>query len=76
MGKEKVPFGHDGFQERMKEYPFSFSSFAENVAMNGGYSEVAKVSVNGWIDSPGHCKFVFFFFFFYLLSEKLDQFIL
>eukprot|EP00009_Paramoeba_aestuarina_P013286 CAMPEP_0201537972 /NCGR_PEP_ID=MMETSP0161_2-20130828/66281_1 /ASSEMBLY_ACC=CAM_ASM_000251 /TAXON_ID=180227 /ORGANISM="Neoparamoeba aestuarina, Strain SoJaBio B1-5/56/2" /LENGTH=100 /DNA_ID=CAMNT_0047944565 /DNA_START=290 /DNA_END=589 /DNA_ORIENTATION=+ len=48
MGKGTVPFGHDGFQQRMKECPFSFRSFAENVAMNGGFSDVANVSVKGW----------------------------
>ena len=62
MGKEKVPFGHDGFDDRMKECPFSFVSFAENVAMNSGHAEVARVAVDGWIKSPGHCKFVLFLF--------------
>eukprot|EP00698_Gefionella_okellyi_P000287 TRINITY_DN10245_c0_g1_i1.p1 TRINITY_DN10245_c0_g1~~TRINITY_DN10245_c0_g1_i1.p1 ORF type:complete len:413 (-),score=67.68 TRINITY_DN10245_c0_g1_i1:45-1283(-) len=56
MGDGKVPFGHDGFNERMRQYPFRATSAAENVAMNHGFSEVARVAVDGWIDSPGHRK--------------------
>jgi len=56
MGDGKVPFGHAGFNERVRQYPFHAISAAENVAMNYGMSTVAKVAVDGWIDSPGHRK--------------------
>ena len=56
MGKKEVEVGHDGFQERVKKYPFRYRSAAENVAMCQGYSNPSKFAVNGWIDSPGHRK--------------------
>ena len=56
MGEGKVPFSHQGFDERVKQYPFRPMSAAENVAMSKGLSDVAKVAVDGWIDSPGHRK--------------------
>lgn len=58
MADKKVPFGHDGFNDRIRQYPFLSQSAAENVATNHGYSanQVAKISVDGWIDSPGHRK--------------------
>lgn len=58
MGDGKVAFGHDGFNNRVKKYPFRPLSAAENVAMNQGISQsnVASVAVNGWINSPGHRK--------------------
>jgi hypothetical protein len=43
MGDKKVPFGHIGFDNRVKKYPFSVKTAAENVAMNHGMAEVAKV---------------------------------
>lgn len=33
MGDGKVPFSHDGFDGRVKEYPFQVHSAAENVAV-------------------------------------------
>ena len=56
MAEGKVPFGHQGFKERVRAYPFAHSTAAENVAMNSGTVDVARVSVDGWISSPGHCK--------------------
>merc|ERR1712228_39319 len=56
MSDGSVPFGHQGFNERVKQYPFRAMSAAENVAMSQGLSNVAKVAVDGWIDSPGHRK--------------------
>ncbi len=56
MGDGKVPFGHQGFNERVKQYPFSVRGAAENVAMSQGMRDVAKVAVDGWIQSPGHRK--------------------
>ena len=58
MGDGKVPFGHKGFSERIKQFPFHFSLACENVFMCQGYSEysIAENAVNGWINSPGHRK--------------------
>ena len=56
MGEGLVPFGHDGFNKRFKEFPRNSRSGAENVAYNYGISDPAKVCVDGWINSPGHRK--------------------
>jgi uncharacterized protein YkwD len=56
MGDGKVPFGHEGFNKRVKEYPVPPQSAAENVAWNSNVSDVARVAVDGWIKSPGHRK--------------------
>ena len=56
MGEKKVPFGHDGFQQRMREVPFAVCSIAENVGMNYGMADAAQAAVQGWIDSPSHRK--------------------
>ena len=56
MGDRRVAFGHDGFRGRMAAVTFPIISFAENVAMNHGMRDVAKMAVNGWIESPGHRK--------------------
>jgi uncharacterized protein YkwD len=58
MGDRKVPFGHKGFNERIKQFPFHFTLACENVFMCQGYSEysIAENAVNGWINSPGHRK--------------------
>lgn len=56
MATNKVPFGHDGFNERMeklsKELKPSYS-FAENV---GQGRLDAKGAVDMWLHSPGHKK--------------------
>merc|ERR1711933_349455 len=56
MSDGSVAFGHSGFDERVKQYPFRVMAAAENVAMSQGLADVAKVAVDGWIDSPGHRK--------------------
>lgn len=58
MGEGKVSFSHVGFDKRVKAYPFAHRTAAENLAMNWGVpeSQVARVAVEGWIDSPGHRK--------------------
>lgn len=56
MGDGKVLFGHQGFDDRVRQYPFRSKSAAENVAMNQGVAEIARVAVDGWIQSPGHRK--------------------
>jgi len=52
----KVPFGHDGFDKRVSGYTFKTSDAAENVAWNENADDVAKMTVDGWIDSEGHRK--------------------
>ncbi|MBM3204539.1 CAP domain-containing protein [Candidatus Uhrbacteria bacterium] len=56
MADGKVPFGHDGFNDRVHTLRkhLSFSSAAENVAYNGGYDDPASTAVEGWLKSPGH----------------------
>ena len=56
MATGKVPFGHEGFQGRMRMVPFPVRTFSENVAWNAGHSDPVEVAVNGWINSPGHRK--------------------
>ncbi len=58
MASGQVPFSHNGFQQRVatigKAIPYS--SAAENVAYNMGYSDPATQAVQGWLKSPGHLK--------------------
>ena len=58
MGDKKVPFGHKGFNERIRQFPFHYTLACENVFMCKGYSQdsIAKNGVDGWINSPGHRK--------------------
>ena len=51
-----MPFGHDGFDGRVRQYPMAHRSAAENVAMSRGITDVAQTAVHGWINSPGHRK--------------------
>jgi uncharacterized protein YkwD len=56
MADGKVPFSHEGFQQRVQaiSVKISYSSAAENVAYNMGYDDPASQAVQGWIKSPGH----------------------
>ena len=58
MGDKKVPFGHKGFNERIRKFPFHYTLACENVFMCQGYSQysIAENGVEGWINSPGHRK--------------------
>ncbi|EAR92960.2 cysteine-rich secretory family protein (macronuclear) [Tetrahymena thermophila SB210] len=57
MAEGLVPFGHDGFNDRVRQITFSYRSVAENVAYcSAGYSNIPKTIVDGWINSPGHRK--------------------
>ena len=48
MSENRVPFGHDGFDDRVKQFPFrGHHGSAENVAYNNGHSDTAKVTVDG-----------------------------
>lgn len=56
MASGKVPFSHQGFEQRVaainRVIPYRASS--ENVAFNQGYSNPVQQAVQGWIKSPGH----------------------
>ncbi|KAM9986135.1 hypothetical protein ACTFIZ_004379 [Dictyostelium cf. discoideum] len=56
MAEKKVAFGHDGFNDRAKRYPFSPRGAGENVAYTNDPDDIANKVVNGWINSPGHRK--------------------
>lgn len=57
MAERRVSFGHDGFNDRVKEADrrFDFSEIAENVALNDyPRSRTVTVAVDGWLGSPHH----------------------
>lgn len=56
MANGKVPFSHNGFEQRVKAIAksISYRSAAENVAYNEGYTDPARQAVEGWLNSPGH----------------------
>lgn len=57
MAERRVPFGHEGFDDRAKEAErqFDYSEIAENVALNDyPRSRTVTVAVNGWLGSPHH----------------------
>ncbi|EGR31951.1 ribophorin i, putative [Ichthyophthirius multifiliis] len=57
MGEEKVPFGHQGFEQRVHLISFNKRGVYENVAYcSEGFQDIPSTIVNGWINSPGHRK--------------------
>ncbi|GAX35220.1 CAP domain-containing protein [Nodularia sp. NIES-3585] len=56
MANGKVPFSHDGFEQRVTAIPLRYNNASENVAVNRGYSNPASQAVTGWLESPGHLK--------------------
>ena len=58
MAQDKVPFSHEGFEQRMTSVSstISYRSAAENIAYNQGYRDPVERAVTGWIKSPGHHK--------------------
>ncbi|MBE0644867.1 MAG: CAP domain-containing protein [Bacteroidetes bacterium] len=56
MAAGSVPFSHDGFEDRVNEIRknINIGGAGENVAMNSGYSDPARVAFDGWIKSDGH----------------------
>ncbi|AKG20408.1 CAP domain-containing protein [Calothrix sp. 336/3] len=54
MASGKVPFNHTGFSQRIQATRISYSSAAENIARNSGYSDPATQAVQGWRFSSGH----------------------
>jgi uncharacterized protein YkwD len=58
MAAGKTPFGHAGFDDRVRALRalLKFQASAENVAMNQGHRDPAAEAVRGWIASRGHRK--------------------
>lgn len=58
MASGRVPFSHNGFQQRVQAIAslIPYSGAAENVAYNMGYRDPATQAVQGWLKSPGHRK--------------------
>ena len=58
MASGRVPFSHDGFQQRVQAIArtLPYNRAAENVAFNQGYSDPVSQAVQGWLKSPGHLK--------------------
>ncbi|PSB31941.1 CAP domain-containing protein [Stenomitos frigidus ULC18] len=56
MASGKVPFSHNGFQQRVTTIgrTIPYSRAAENVAYNQGYSDPVSQAVQGWLQSTGH----------------------
>jgi len=56
MSEKSVPFGHDGFTDRVKAFPFLSYASAENVfqCSSRPLSQLASLAVDSWIKSPGH----------------------
>jgi uncharacterized protein YkwD len=56
MAAGRTPFGHTGFQDRVKAIAkvIPYQGAAENVAYNMGYKDPVTQAVQGWIKSTGH----------------------
>ena len=56
MAKGRVPFSHQGFEQRIKAIgqEISYRRAAENIAVNQGYSDPATQAVQGWLASTSH----------------------
>ena len=56
MANGKVPFSHQGVEQRVSAIPIRYKSASENVAVNQGYNNPASQAVAGWLESPGHLQ--------------------
>lgn len=56
MANGKVPFSHDGFNQRVQAIAKTvpYRGAAENVAYNQGFKDPATQAVQGWLKSTGH----------------------
>ena len=56
MAAGTTPFGHEGFDERVKALRLAMPCrrTAENVASSQGYHDAAVEAVRGWLGSAGH----------------------
>lgn len=50
MSTKKVPYGHDGFEDRLKQTPLAIS-FSENIAELSGSQDPAQSIVVNWLSS-------------------------
>lgn len=55
MARERISFGHDGFDERFDQINarLPISRMGENVAANT-YLNTVDIAIQGWLDSSGH----------------------
>ena len=60
MANGAVPFGHDGFEQRVQALAkaIPYLAAAENVASNQGYNDPATQAVQGWLKSDGHRRHI------------------
>lgn len=59
MAQGRIPFSHEGFEDRMKaikKYAKGPYRMAENLYASNIYAHLARMCVKGWIESPGHHK--------------------
>jgi uncharacterized protein YkwD len=58
MAIGRVPFSHNGFQQRVKTIArtIPYANAAENVSYSKGYQDPATQAVKSWLKSPGHLK--------------------
>lgn len=56
MANGKVPFSHQGFEQRVQNIRqvITYRAASENVAFNQGYTNPGQQAVQGWIESNGH----------------------
>jgi uncharacterized protein YkwD len=56
LARKRLPFGHDGFDKRVKRISnfLHYTVAAENVAYNKGYTDSAKNAVQCWLRSATH----------------------
>lgn len=56
MAEGVARFSHEGFDDRVSQYPFSAARAAENLGQCRFHDDVAQCAVSGWIRSPLHEK--------------------
>jgi len=56
MGLNGVPFGHAGFDNRVRNFPSPALAAAENIFMGSITGDIAKTIVDSWINSSEHRK--------------------
>lgn len=56
MANGRVPFSHDGFDQRVRAISSTirYRGASENVAYNQGYPKPDQQAVEGWLQSTGH----------------------
>lgn len=56
MARGDTPFSHQGFDSRAKtiSQTLPYRRVSENVALNSGHRDPARIAVEGWLNSPGH----------------------